>query len=146
MMKNIVAIRRAKKSDAKDVRLLLDQLGYPDFSVHDVKEKINIHKQPGYHMMVAETKSQTIGFIALHWFELAHWKGKMGRITSFCMDKKFRSRGLGLQLLKAAEKLLLNKKCIKIEVTSNAKRLRAHGFYLKSGYVEDSKRFVKYRT
>lgn len=43
-----------------------------------------------------------------------------------------------------SEKFLEARGCEKFEVTSNARRTRTHGFYLKNGYVEDSRRFVKY--
>lgn len=136
-------IRKATPSDASSIQRLLVQLGYPDLSENDVVEKIKLYNQAGYCMLVAENEKKVVGFISLHWFDLVHWKGKLGRITSFCIDEKFRSKGVGQQLLQACEKLLLNEGCAKIEVTSNVRRTRAHTFYLKSGYVEDSKRFVK---
>jgi hypothetical protein len=46
--------------------------------------------------------------------------------------------------LKAGEIILREHGAVKIEVTSNARRAQAHQFYLKAGYTEDSKRFVKY--
>lgn len=143
-MKVPMVIRRARLTDASAVSSLLAQLGYPDLDSDDAKDKIRIHKQPGYCMLVGEVKGKVIGFISLHWFELAHWKGKMGRITSFCIDENFRSKGIGAQLLEAGETLLRRQQCIKIEVTSNHRRVRAHEFYLRLGYTEDSRRFVKY--
>jgi N-acetylglutamate synthase-like GNAT family acetyltransferase len=143
-MKQSVNIRQAKKSDASSIVSLLAQLGYPDFDMAAAAERISIHKKPGYHMLVGEIEGKVVGFITLHWFELGHWKGKMGRITSFCIDEGHRSKGIGAQLLLQGEGILLNQKCLKIEVTSNLRRTRAHAFYLRSGYTEDSRRFVKY--
>jgi GNAT superfamily N-acetyltransferase len=138
-------IREATPEDAKFVRSLLDQLGYPDFSEADAREKIELYTRPGYRILVSVDRgANVVGFIALHWFELVHWKGMMGRITAFCIDEKIRGQGFGQQLLRAGEILLLKQGAIKIEVTSNARREEAHKFYLKAGYVEDSKRFVKY--
>lgn len=140
-----MTIRQANLSDAEAVRQLLAQLGYPDLSEKDVIEKIKSHRHPGYQILVAEIGEKVVGFIALHWFDLVHWKEKLGRITSFCVDEGVRSQGVGRKLLDASEKFLLSNGCVKIEVTSNVRRTRAHEFYLKLGYVEDSKRFVKYR-
>lgn len=139
-------IRKVTTSDANAIQRLLVQLGYPDLSENDVVEKIKLYNQAGYCMLVTETEMQVVGFISLHWFELVHWKGKLGRITSFCIDEKFRSKGVGQQLLQAGEKLLFEKESVKIEVTSNARRTQAHNFYLRAGYMEDSRRFVKYRS
>ena len=138
-------IRVAAASDAKYIQSLLTQLGYPEFNEREVEEKIRLYRQEGYRLLVAEEEKQVVGFISLHWFELMHWKGKMGRITSFCIDEKFRSRGVGQQLLAAGEKVLFDEAAVKVEVTSNARRTQAHNFYLKAGYTEDSRRFVKYR-
>jgi len=138
-------IREAVPGDAKFISSLLDQLGYPDFSEADAREKIELYTKPGYRMLVSVDRAGgVVGFIALHWFELVHWKGMMGRITAFCIDEKIRGQGFGQQLLLAGEFILREHGAIKIEVTSNARRADAHRFYLKAGYTEDSNRFVKY--
>lgn len=136
-------IRQANSSDAEAVRQLLVQLGYPELTEKDVIEKIKFHRHEGYQLLVADIGGKVVGFISLHWFDLVHWREKLGRITSFCVDEGIRSQGVGRKLLEAGEKLLLSKGCVKIEVTSNARRTRAHQFYLGLGYAEDSKRFVK---
>jgi N-acetylglutamate synthase-like GNAT family acetyltransferase len=139
-------IRQAKISDAPIIKVLLAQLGYPDLRESAVAEKIKAHSEIPYSLLVADIKNQVVGFIALHWFELMHWEGKMGRISAFCVDENFRSKGVGKKLLDEAEKLLWSKGCAKIEVTSNARRTRTHEFYLRLGYKEDSRRFVKLRV
>ncbi len=140
----MITIRRAKIKDAAIISSLLAQLGYPDLDKGDTENKIRAHKQSGYCLLVGEVNGRVIGFMSLHWFELAHWKGKMGRITSFCIDENFRSKGMGSRMLRAGEEELIKQGCIKIEVTSNQQRTRAHEFYLRLGYTEDSRRFVKY--
>lgn len=138
-------IRRAVPSDASAIRLLLAQLGYPDFSTEDVAQKIHSHSEDNYYILVGESAGKVIAFIALHWFDLMHWKGKMGRISAFCVDEQYRSQGIGKKLLKESERLMFEQGCTKIEVTSNERRTRTHEFYLKAGYLVDSKRFVKYK-
>ena len=139
-----MTIRPAKTSDAEKIKSLLGQLGYADFEVPEVVAKIISHEAPGYQILVAEVEGQVVAFISLHWFDLAHWKGKLGRITSFCVDQNFRSQGVGHQLLTTCEAVFRKEGCVKFEVTSNLRRTRAHEFYVKEGYLEDSKRFVKY--
>jgi predicted N-acetyltransferase YhbS len=108
-MKISLSIRQARESDASAVRSLLAQLGYPDFNENDTADKISIHRQPGYCMLVGENGGSVVGFISLHWFELTHWKGKMGRITSFCIDEGFRSKGIGRAL--RSEERRVGKEC-----------------------------------
>lgn len=137
-------IRTVELSDAPAIQDLLAQLGYPDFTPVQAAERIHLHKSPGYEMLVAVAADRVVAFTALHWFHLAHWHGSMGRITAFCVDADFRSQGVGQQLLAACESFLFEKGCLKLEVTSNERRDRAHQFYRKAGYSEDSRRFVKY--
>jgi len=136
-------LREAKISDAHAIQDLLIQLGYPTFDEQEVVNKIKIHQQPGYKILIADVDNKTVGFISFHWFDLMHWKGMLGRITSFCVHDLFRSKGVGQALLKETEAFFVKQGCIKIEVTSNQRRTKTHEFYLKAGYGEDSRRFVK---
>ncbi|HQQ97409.1 MAG TPA: GNAT family N-acetyltransferase [Cyclobacteriaceae bacterium] len=143
---SLTIIRPVEFRDAAAIQGLLAQLGYPDFTTAQAEERIQLHQAPGYAMQVAVAQNQIVAFAALHWFHLAHWHGSMGRITAFCVDAEFRSQGVGQQLLSACEALLFEKGCLKLEVTSNERREKAHQFYRKAGYTEDSRRFVKYAT
>jgi len=138
-------IRQATIHDVRDIQSLLAQLGYPDLTQKEVAQNIQSYSQEGYRLLVAEVDKKVIAFIALHWFDLMHWKGKMGRITAFCVDEHYRSKGIGKKLMVETEKLLFDLGCVKLEVTSNERRKRTHEFYLNLNYKEDSRRFVKYR-
>ncbi len=54
-----------------------------------------------------------------------------------------RGQGVGSALVAEAEARLKAAGCGLIEVTSNAKRLRAHAFYERLGYDRTSHRFAK---
>ena len=137
-------IREALEKDAPALKELLIQLGYSTLDVEATNQKISTYSQDGYALLVTEAEGNVTGFIALHWFDIFHSPGKIGRITAFCIDEKQRAHGQGKLLLKAAEELLKSKGCNKLEVTSNEKRTRTHQFYLDCGYAVDSRRFVKY--
>ncbi|MFM8743802.1 MAG: GNAT family N-acetyltransferase [Cytophagales bacterium] len=139
-----MVVRQASLSDAFYVQKLLGQLGYPGASLEMVSQKIQLHEDEDYHLLVAEHESEVIAFISLHRFEFLHAQGKIGRITAFCVEERYRSNGVGKLLLAAAEEHLIEQGCIKLEVTSNLVRERTHQFYLQNGYVIDSNRFVKY--
>jgi len=139
-------IRQAVSQDSPLIKNLLIQLGYSNLSDEEINNKIKSYAQDGYHLLVAEVDYSVIAFLSLHWFDIFHSVGKIGRITAFCVDENFRSKQIGKQLLEASEKFLVQQGCTKIEVTSNIRRLRSHDFYLNRGYIEDSKRFTKYPT
>lgn len=139
-----MTIREATPTDGPAVQQLLEQLGYPNLTLDDVRRNLAAHQHDGYRVLVAEMDRHVVGFIALHSFHLMHWAKKIGRISAFCVEEGFRSKGVGRLLLHAGEEWLVTQGCEKLEVTSNTRRIRAHQFYLKLGYVEDSRRFVKY--
>lgn len=141
---HVMIIRVATPEDCPAILRLLEQLGYPAITLADTRKNLERHLTPGYRVLVAEIDGHVVAFIALHVFHLLHWVEPFGRISSFCVEDGFRSKGVGRQLLHAAEEWLITQGCGKIEVTSNARRIRAHQFYLKLGYTEDSRRFVKY--
>jgi GNAT superfamily N-acetyltransferase len=137
-------IRQATSADSTGIKSLLAQLGYPGLTEDEVKAKIKTYTSGSYNLLVTEVDGEVIAFISLHVFEIFHSKGLIGRISAFCVDENFRSKGIGAKLLQAAEDFFIKSGCSKIEVTSNAKRTRTHQFYLNLAYEEDSRRFVKY--
>lgn len=137
-----LTIREANTSDASSLQQLLNQLEQP-LSEEEVIEKINRYKLPFYHLMIIELDSKAVGFAALHWYDVFYDIGLVGRITAFCIDKEFRSKGIGQKLLQGAEVFFTEQGCIRIEVSSNERRTGAHSFYLQNGFIINSKRFIK---
>jgi N-acetylglutamate synthase-like GNAT family acetyltransferase len=139
-----MVIREATDKDVMSIKELVSQLGYTALNTEELQTKIELYQKEDYKLLVAEVDSKVIGFISLHWFDIFHSTGKLGRITAFCIEEQFRSRGVGQQLLVEAERVFRREGCTKMEVTSNMKRLRTHEFYKMQGYDEESKRFSKY--
>lgn len=59
------------------------------------------------------------------------------------VDERLRGKGVGAQMIAAAEKLLAGKGCQLVEVTSNLRRVDAHRFWERNGYERTSARFAK---
>jgi len=139
-----MVIREATGTDTAAVKNLLAQLGYPGLEEADVSQKILDYAQPTYRLLVSQQHGRVTGFIALHTFDIFHSQGKIGRITAFCVDEQVRGSGVGSQLMVAAEAWFITQGCTKLEVTSNERRTATHAFYKNKGWIEDSRRFVKY--
>lgn len=135
-------IREAHPADAFDLQALLHQLEHP-LSQAEVLVKINQYKLPQYHLLVMEVDNTVVAFASLHWYDVFYDVGFIGRITAFCVDQEFRSKGIGRLLLGAIEKFFRAQHCIRIEVSSNERRTGAHHFYLENGFIINSKRFIK---
>lgn len=139
-----MTLRAAAPEDVSLIKKLVGQLGYTGLTDEQIVEKIRGYSGGRYALLVGEHEGTGIGFIALHWFDILHSPGLLGRITAFCIDEAHRSKGFGAQMLEEAEKFLVSQGCTKLEVTSNERRTESHQFYLKKGYLVDSRRFVKY--
>lgn len=139
-----MTVRAALPEDARLIKRLVAQLGYNNLSEEDIRKKITDYSSDHYALLVGVHEEQVIAFMSLHWFEIFHSKGRMGRISAFCVDEAHRSKGFGKQMMAAAENFLITKGCTKFEVTSNERRVDSHRFYLNLGYSIDSKRFIKY--
>jgi GNAT superfamily N-acetyltransferase len=135
-------IRQGTLSDSSSIHKLLAQLGYPQED-GNVVEAIEGYHRDGYYLLVGEVDNTIVGFVSLHWFDMFHARGKMGRITAMCILEDLRSKGIGHKLLTASEEFLKEKGCVKVEVTSSLKRTLTHEFYAKNGYEINSKRFIK---
>jgi len=140
-----VNIRQAIQEDAAALAVLLAQLGYPppQENLDFVLGKIETYNAETYRLLVCEVEGEVVGFISLHWLHIFHSPRMMGRITAFCVHERVRSKGIGQYMLAEAEKFLVAQGCISVEVTSNLRRLLTHDFYLRHGYAETSKRFIK---
>jgi GNAT superfamily N-acetyltransferase len=136
-------IRQASPHDWQAIQQLLVELGYPAGDQNSVTSEIHKYAQDGYYLMVSAVNDQPIGFISLHWYNIFHSPHPVGRITAMCVEPLARGQEVGSGLLAAGEEYLRSKGCAVIEVTSNVRRTLTHRFYLKHGYCEDSKRFVK---
>lgn len=138
-----ITIEEAKTEDAAEIADLLGQMGYP-VSVVDTANRIKMYSQPSYRLLVAKTDAVTVGFIALHTYDVLHLPAPEGRISSFCVNEKVRGTGIGIALLKAGEDYFKENGCYKIVLNSNLKRPETHQFYLNRGYQFTSKHFAKF--
>jgi GNAT superfamily N-acetyltransferase len=93
-------------------------------------------------VLVAVYDSKIIGMILLHRTRFLH-RLPDGRISALVVSEKYRSFGVGARLVEAAETVFRNWGCGRIEVSSGIKREAAHKFYIRAGFSEQPKRFIK---
>src|SRR4051812_44478620 len=129
-------IRPARSADAETVNELLGQLGYP----HDDRAATAARLQawfddPASAAYIAETGDESLGVIAVHVCPFFEREGAWGRITALVVSDRARGYGVGSRLVEAAESFAAGHGCVRMEVTSNDRRLDAHRFYQRRGYT-----------
>ncbi|KAA9332387.1 GNAT family N-acetyltransferase [Hymenobacter busanensis] len=136
-----VSIRAAVETDAAALAGLVAEVGYPTEEA-TLRTRLADLTAAGDLLLVAEYAGRVVGFAHLHRTPFLH-RAPDGRIVTLAVTADLRSQGLGKQLLQAAEQVFRQWGCGRIEVTSGKPREAAHRFYLREGYEEQSKRFVK---
>jgi len=137
-----VSIREAVAADTHDVTRLLIELGCSAESA-DVRRRIE-QLQGGAvdRIFLAEVDGRVVGLLGIHIVPLLH-REPLGRITALVVTKAHRGRGIGRDLLVAAERWALEQGCTQVELNSGDHHRPSHAFYHRTGYRIDDRRFIK---
>jgi GNAT superfamily N-acetyltransferase len=134
-------IRPARTADA--IGELLGQLGYPqDSPAVRIQTWLD---DPACAVYVADD-GEVQGVIAVQLCRFFERDGVWARITALVVSDRVRGRGVGSQLIAAAESFAADHGCVRMEVTSADRRDDAHKFYRGRGYTDQtgkSSRFLR---
>lgn len=141
-----VKLRPVGRTDAPALAGLLDQLGYPTTEA-DVHERLGYWlDDPASRLIGADDDGVLVGVAALHVSPMLETTGRSARLSALVVDERFRSQGVGQQLVAATEEQARAAGCVKMEITSSRYRTRTHLFYQQLGYEDicsASARFIK---
>jgi GNAT superfamily N-acetyltransferase len=121
---------------------LIGQLGY-EATPGEVAERLEAMHTEGRLVLVAELGGVVVACLSTSVMRVLHRPAPVGRISMMVVDESLRSRGVGAELVRAAEEALAERGCYMIEVTSNVRRTGAHRFYERLGYERTSVRLAK---
>nr|WP_068889208.1 GNAT family N-acetyltransferase [Pedobacter panaciterrae] len=137
-------IRKAEFKDAGAIQILLEQLGYAA-EVGFIEKRLEYLSKSSDHCdFVYELDGKVLGFISLHFIPQIAFEEDYMVISYFVVDDNSRSMGIGKALEEYSTLLAVERKCKRILVHSNARRADAHRFYLRQGFIEYPKDFVKF--
>jgi GNAT superfamily N-acetyltransferase len=122
-------IRRATDDDSDAVRDLARQLGYP----HGGAALAGICARDDHAVFVAVEEGRVAGFVHVC-VMLSLESDAYAEIRALVVDEAQRGRGLGEQLVRAAEEWSHARQLGKVRVRSNVIRERARRFYERIGY------------
>ena len=138
-----MGIRKAIVEDCKQISLLLNQLDYADTEPF-IKEKVEILlMDPNEELLVFEEDKSVIAVISVHFIPQLAVKGDFARISYFAVDKNIRSHGIGRKIEEFCTNLAIKRHCDRIEVHCHSRRKDAHRFYIRQGFTESPKYFIK---
>lgn len=132
-----MTIRPVRRTDAPAVNELLGQLGYPQDDQAATARRIQSWSDdPTSAAFAAEDGDQLLGVIAVHLCPYFERDGSWGRIVALVVSDQVRGRGVGSELVAAAESFAVSHGCLRMEVSSSDRRQDAHAFYRRRGYVD----------
>ena len=138
-----MTIREARDSDAVAIASLLGELGFPTDAAAVPRRLERMCAEGGQWALVAERDGQVLGTATVMVRHMLSRDAPSGRVTTVVVSEAARSQGIGGALLARAEEICREAGCGALEVTSAAQRTRAHEFYLRLGFEDRPKRFIK---
>ena len=138
-------IRAAVKEDAERLALLSGQLGYPA-AAPEIRGRLQrIQAREDGQVFVAEVDGAVVGWVhvcEVHFLESpAH-----AEIAGLVVDERCRGRGVGKELMAAAERWAASLGYTTVRLRSNVIREAAHRFYRNLGYSETKRQAVFSRS
>jgi GNAT superfamily N-acetyltransferase len=139
----MIDIRDARREDTDAIAALLTALGYPGTEAFIAAKVVQQTSHPDARLLVAVEDETVLGFISLHFIPQIALAGDFCRISYLCVDGNARGKGIGALLERRAEDIARERGCDRIELHCHARRIDAHRFYLRQGYEESPKYFMK---
>ena len=126
-------IRQAQPQDYARIAELAGQLSYPS-SPGEIANRLDGMKHSNEHaVFVAQLGGEIAGWLGVYVRRMVEADAR-AEISGLVVDERFRSQGVGRQLLARAEQWGREKGCRGIGLRSNVIRDRAHAFYERQGY------------
>jgi GNAT superfamily N-acetyltransferase len=146
----VVVVRPIREGDvAAAVELLIGGSLTPEFEdvtkLDDYWVAVDATRRQLGDILVAEDEGDVVGVCQVIVFRhFQHTGGWCAEIESVHVRSDRRRRGVGAQLLRAAEDLARHRGCYRIQLTSRNVREDAHRFYVANGYGQTSQGFKKF--
>lgn len=134
-------IRKMVFSDLPQVLPLAEQLGY-SCSLPELNERfINLSNDLKTGLYVGETQDQIIAFMQIQETSTL-MTGRRAELNAIVVDKGFRGKGAGREMMVFAEKWVKAKGLPKLRLGSKTSRTDTHEFYKRIGFTIEKSWYV----
>ena len=125
---------KAEKEDVKGVYELICDMEQSVLPYEEFERIFLAQLEDGnYCCLVCRREGEPVAVLNLRFEEQLHHAGKIAEIMELAVDRRYRNRGLGREMLERAIELAKELGCMQIELACNQLRRDAHRFYLRAG-------------
>lgn len=128
-----MAVRLAARADARRIAELSGTLGYPLEESQLASTLERLLPRPDHAIFVSVEGPTVVGWIHVAEREVLE-VGRLAEILGLVVDASMRRKGVGQQLVAAAEAWAVMQKLAAMTVRSNVVRQESHPFYEALGY------------
>lgn len=128
-----IALRAATVADAQRIAALFTDEGYPA-AASAIADRIGRFTAGNGQVVVAEDDGEILGFVAVHVMPRFEHDDTIARVLALVVDAGARGRGVGHDLMSAADGIARDAGAAFIEVTAAHHRPEARHLYEAMGY------------
>ena len=128
-----VRIRKARLKDTDSIVSLSEELGYLTSREEIMNKLRRISADSKEEVYVAEYKT-VVGWMHISLTEPLE-SNSFVEIRGIVVNRKFRGKGTGTQLIQQAEQWAKSKGCSRIRIRTNIARIEAREYYRKLGFI-----------
>ena len=138
-----VVVRKAELADAAALASLMCELGYETRTAEMEMRLEPIIENSHYRTFVAVSSGKICGMIGTFCYYSYEHNDVGGRIIALVVSDGMRRRGIGRELIAAAEKDFAQRNITRVSLNTRFARESAHTFYEGLGYTRTGFRFTK---
>ncbi len=137
-------IRKCKIADLKDIVTLLNQLSQElneenAYQLKDIKKQFKklLKEKSNYENYVYIFDKKVVGFISILYYKSIFHRVGTALINELIIEKSYRGKGFGKELIEYAIQRAITKNMDEIEVGVMKENFSAIEFYKKNGFDEE---------
>ncbi len=138
-----ISIRPYAEGDLLAVAALVTALGYPTTTDQMRGRMDRISGRPDHATFLAVADGRVVGMVGALVTASYEHDEPTGRLTAMVVSPQAQKRGIGAQLVAAAEAWVRDRGARRMVLTSHLRRTGAHAFYERLGYSETGRRFER---
>ncbi len=139
----MLKIRNATYHDAPFIKGLLAVLGYQTNLSLLVDQLERLFGSQNDHCYVCDINKEVVGFVTVHYLPQLAFDGGVAIISYLSVDESIKGIDIATALEKHVTEQARIKRCEQVQVHCMDWRTHAHQFYIKQGYQEYPKYFIK---